>query len=113
MRRNLPVVDKSFCLTYSQKASIRRCPNPVGAQFVPLPISLAIAFPADNSRSMKKSPSVENTVVDEARQCTYVVMAPRVLTDGEMYSAIRVEVLRRGGKLPQKGETLVITSTVA
>ena len=62
---------------------------------------------------MKKLPSVENTVVDEARQCTYVVMAPRTLTDGEMYSAIRVEVLKRGGKRPDKGETLVITSNIA
>ena len=59
---------------------------------------------------MKKSPSVENTVVDEAHQCTYVVMAPRILTDGEMYSAIRVELLKRGGKLPGKGETLIIDS---
>ena len=40
-------------------------------------------------------------------------MAPRILTDGEMYSAIRVEVLKRGGKLPDKGETLVITSNIA
>jgi len=62
---------------------------------------------------MKKSPSVENTVVDEAHQCTYVVMAPRILTDGEMYSAIRIEVLKRGGKRPDKGETLVITSNIA
>jgi hypothetical protein len=62
---------------------------------------------------MKKSPSVENTVVDEVRQCTYVVMAPRILTDGELYSAIRIEVLKRGGRLPDRGETLVITSSVA
>jgi hypothetical protein len=27
-----------------------------------------------------------------------------------MYSAIRVELLKRGGKLPAKGETLVIDS---
>jgi hypothetical protein len=59
---------------------------------------------------MNKSPSVENTVIDEARQCTYVVMACRALTDGELYSAIRVEVLRRKGKLPGRGETLVITA---
>lgn len=61
---------------------------------------------------MMKSPAVENTVVDEKHQCTYIVMAPRTLTDGEMYSAIRVEVLKRGGKLPGKGETLVINSAV-
>jgi hypothetical protein len=62
--------------------------------------------------TMNKTPSVENTIVDEARPCTYVVMAHRALTDGEIYSAIRVEVLKRGGKLPGKGETLVITSHV-
>jgi hypothetical protein len=61
---------------------------------------------------MKKTPAVENTVVDEAHSCTYVVMAHRALTDGELYSAIRVEVLKRRGKLPAKGETLVITSNV-
>ncbi len=52
--------------------------------------------------------TVENTVVDEIHKCTYVVKAARMLTDGEMYSAIRVELLKRGGKLPGKGETLVI-----
>ena len=56
-----------------------------------------------------KRASVENTVTDEVRQCTYVVMAPRILTDGEVYSAIRVELLKRGGRFPAKGETLVIT----
>ena len=40
-------------------------------------------------------------------------MAPRTLTDGEMYSAIRIEVLKRGGKLPARGETLVITANVS
>jgi hypothetical protein len=59
---------------------------------------------------MKKLPSIENTIVDDIHQCTYVVMAPRMLTDGEVYSAIRIEVLKRGGKFPAKGETLVITS---
>jgi hypothetical protein len=59
-----------------------------------------------------KSSLIENTVFDEMRQCTYVVMAGRVLTDGEMYSAIRVEVLRRGGKLPDRGETLTIQSAL-
>ena len=54
--------------------------------------------------------TVENTVVDEIHKCTYVVKAARMLTDGEMYSAIRVELLKRGGKLPAKGETLVIDS---
>ena len=57
--------------------------------------------------------TVENTVVDEIHKCTYVVKATRMLTDGEMYSAIRVELLKRGGKLPGKGETLVIDSQLA
>ncbi len=55
-----------------------------------------------------KSPSVENIVVDEAHQRTYVVMADRVLTDGELYKAIRVEILKRGNCLAM-GERLVIT----
>lgn len=58
-----------------------------------------------------KSPSVKNIVVDEAHQRTYVVMARRVLTDGEMYSAIRVELLRRKGRPPARGEELVITAS--
>jgi hypothetical protein len=37
-------------------------------------------------------------------------MANRTLTDGEMFSAIRVEILKRGGKLPAKGETLIINA---
>jgi hypothetical protein len=57
-----------------------------------------------------KAQTVKNTVVDEIHDCTFVVMATRVLTDGEMYSAIRVELLRRGGKFPAKGETLVIAA---
>ena len=62
---------------------------------------------ADN---MKVKKIVENTVSDEYRNCTYVVKAGRTLTDGEIYSAIRVEMLKRGGKFPEKGETLVINS---
>ncbi len=58
-----------------------------------------------------KSPSVENIVVDEARELTYVVMARRVLTDGEMYRDIRLTLLKRAGKHPARGETLVITSS--
>ncbi len=57
-----------------------------------------------------KSPDIENIVVDEFHQRTYVVMAHRVLTDGELYRAIRVEILKRGGLLAQ-GERLVITPT--
>jgi hypothetical protein len=59
-----------------------------------------------------KSPETENVYVDEAHDLTYVVMARRVLTDGEMFSAIRVEILKRGGKLPAKGERLVIASAL-
>lgn len=57
-----------------------------------------------------KAQKIENRVDDEVHQCTYVIMATRVLTDGEMYSAIRVELLRRGKKFPAKGETLVIAA---
>lgn len=57
-----------------------------------------------------KRQDIENRVVDEVHDCTYVIMATRTLTDGEVYSAIRVELLRRGGKFPAKGETLLITA---
>ena len=57
-----------------------------------------------------KPQTVKNTAFDEIHDRTYVVMAQRVLTDGEMYSAIRVELLRRKGKFPDKGETLVIAA---
>jgi len=59
---------------------------------------------------MKKSPTVENIVVDEAHQRTYVVMACRTLTDGELFRAIRVALLKRGDKLEQ-GERLVIDAS--
>ena len=55
-----------------------------------------------------KSPNTKNTIVDEAHGLTYVVMAHRTLTDGEVYSAIRVALLKRDGKRPARGETLVI-----
>jgi len=58
-----------------------------------------------------KKPDVENIVVDEVHQRTFVVMAQRTLTDGELYSAIRVALLRRGGRHPHKGERMVITAT--
>ena len=57
-----------------------------------------------------KSQTIKNTVLDEVHDCTYVVMAKRILTDGEIYSTIRVELLRRGGKFPAKGETLTIAA---
>jgi hypothetical protein len=56
-----------------------------------------------------KPANVENIVVDEAHDRTYVVMASRTLTDGELYRAIRLE-LRKRGSLPAKGERIVITS---
>ena len=57
-----------------------------------------------------KPQTITNTVFDEVHDRTYVVMATRLLTDGEMYSAIRIELLRRKGKFPAKGETLVIAA---
>lgn len=57
-----------------------------------------------------KTESVENTVVDEAHDRTYTVMADRILTDGELYRAIRREILRRG-KPPARGERLVISNS--
>jgi hypothetical protein len=55
-------------------------------------------------------PMVENIVVDEVHQRTYVVMAQRTLSDGELYRAIRLELMKRGGQHPAKGETLVISA---
>jgi len=52
--------------------------------------------------------NIENIVVDEANHRTYVVLASRVLSDGEVYRAIRRELLRRGGSPPAFGETLTI-----
>jgi hypothetical protein len=51
---------------------------------------------------------VENKVVDEANERTYIIMAPRLLTDGEMFRIIRREILKRGGKRLAKGETVVL-----
>ena len=56
---------------------------------------------------------VENKVVDEANERTYIIMAPRVLTDGEMFRIIRREILKRGGRRLAKGETLVIHAVKA
>ena len=58
-----------------------------------------------------KAPNITNTVVDEANSRTYVILAPRVLTDGELYRAIRQEILRRGGKPLANGETLTLRVT--
>ena len=54
---------------------------------------------------------IKNTVVDEANHRTYIVLAPRLLSDGEIYQAIRQEILRRGGKPLAPGETLTLTLT--
>lgn len=62
-------------------------------------------------RQLMQATNIENIVVDEANQRTYVVLAPRVLTDGEVYKAIRQEILRRGGKTVERGETLTLTLT--
>ena len=55
-----------------------------------------------------KAPDIENKVVDEANERTYIVMAPRLLTDGEMFRIIRREILKRGRKPPARGETIVL-----
>jgi len=58
-----------------------------------------------------KTPQIENIIVDEANEVTYVVMAKRLLTDGEVFSAIRMAILMRGRKRPGRGETLTISTS--
>jgi hypothetical protein len=58
-----------------------------------------------------KASNIENVIVDEANERTYIVMAPRLLSDGEVYKAIRQEILKRGGKPVGRGETLTVTTT--
>jgi len=58
-----------------------------------------------------QSKQIENIVVDEANRRTYIVLAARVLSDGEIYRAIRQEILRRGGRPLVHGETLTLTVT--
>jgi hypothetical protein len=57
-----------------------------------------------------KAPNVVNTIVDEPHRRTYVILAPRVLTDGEIYRVIRQEILRRGYPWAD-GETITLTVT--
>ena len=57
---------------------------------------------------MNNTEAIKNTVYDEANQITYEVMAPRTLTDGELFRAIRGAILRSGGRRPAKGDTLII-----
>lgn len=73
----------------------------------PAPVSDAALM----ERSPTKAPSIENIVVDEANDRTYVILAPRLLSDGEIYRAIRQELLRRGGKPIAQGQTLTLTLT--
>ena len=47
--------------------------------------------------------------MDEANERTYVVMAERTLTDGEIYRIIRLEILSRGPLA--RGERLVISAS--
>lgn len=55
-----------------------------------------------------KALDVENKIVDEANERTYIIMAPRLLTDGEMFRIIRREILKRRGKTLARGETIVL-----
>ena len=57
-----------------------------------------------------ESKQIENTIIDEANRRTYVILASRVLTDGEIYRFIRQEILRRGSPLAD-GETITLTVT--
>jgi len=57
--------------------------------------------------------NIVNTIVDEAHGRTYVILAPRVLTDGEIYKTIRQEILRRGGRPLANGETVTLTITAS
>jgi hypothetical protein len=60
-----------------------------------------------------KAPDIENKIVDEANERTYIVMAPRLLTDGEMFRIIRREILKRGRKPLARGETVVLHASEA
>jgi hypothetical protein len=55
-----------------------------------------------------KASEVENKIVDEANERTYIIMAPRLLTEGEMFRIIRREILKRGRKPLARGETIVL-----
>jgi hypothetical protein len=103
---------KPLCL-YLIRIANSGLPTPLHSLFLRLLEALASAgIQLQNQRfAHMKSPSIENIVVDEVHQRTYVVMAHRVLTDGELYSAIRVEILKRGERLTMN-ERLVITSNL-
>jgi len=59
-----------------------------------------------------KDSEVENKIVDEANERIYIIMAPRLLTDGEIFRIIRREILKRGGKTLARGETIVLHAPV-
>jgi hypothetical protein len=61
----------------------------------------------ENQTFPLKQNNIENVVVDEVHARTYVVMADRVLTDGELYKAIRQALLKRTEPVA-KGERLVL-----
>ena len=56
---------------------------------------------------------VENKIVYEANERTYIIMAPRLLTDGEVFRIIRREILKRGRKPLARGETVVLHASEA
>ena len=56
---------------------------------------------------------IENIVRDEANERTYVVLASKTLSDGEVYRAIRQEIHRRGGVPVARGATLTLTLTAS
>jgi hypothetical protein len=60
-----------------------------------------------------KTSDVENKIVDEANERTYIIMAPRLLTDGEIFRIIRREILKRGRKPLARGETLRLHASQA
>ena len=71
--------------------------------------SLSATVPPKQALTPMQAQNIENTVVDEANHRTYVILAPRMLSDGEIYRAIRQEILRRGGRPLAYGETLTLT----
>ena len=73
---------------------------------------LAIFFLICAPNLTMKRNNIENIVVDEVHARTYVVMADRVLTDGELYKAIRQELLKRGEPVA-KGERLVMEASTS
>jgi len=60
-----------------------------------------------------RASDVENKIVDEANERTYIIMAPRLLTDGEVFRIIRREILKRGRKPLARGETVVLHASEA